>query len=112
MLKLLQDTEGEDFRQGGQYLDWKRKLEVHQPKQGRAITCNPGHEDMVMPVVYWAYMNRDMRAKMMSKFHVQWVTDLDYVRWLGAKGKKAAFTNVMEVFMWVVETKFPGSYVV
>ncbi|KAH9852007.1 hypothetical protein C2E23DRAFT_860305 [Lenzites betulinus] len=89
MLKLLQDTEGEDFRQGGQYLDWKRNW-----------------------MVYWAYMNRDMRAKMMSKFHVQWVTDLDYVRWLGAKGKKAAFTNVMEVFMWVVETKFPGSYVV
>lgn len=131
MLKLLQDTEGEEFRQGGQYLDWKRKLEyvkgsevcwrchlpflhdrVHQPKQGKIITCNPGHEDMVMPVVYWAYMNRDMRAKMMSKFHGQWVTDLDYVRWLGAKGKKGGFTNVMEVFMWVVETRFSGSYIV
>ncbi|KAI0323581.1 P-loop containing nucleoside triphosphate hydrolase protein [Cubamyces sp. BRFM 1775] len=131
ILSLLRDTNDATFRRGGQYLDWKRSLhydansgvcftchlpfmhdQLHQPKQGKKNVCNPQHEDMVVPVVYWAFMDESMRLKLQQKFHQTWESDVEYREWLGHKVKGKMFTNIMEVFLWVVETKFAGAYVV
>lgn len=130
ILSLLQDTNNAEFRQGGQYLDWKRGLhydtnsgvcftchlpfmhdQLHQPKQGKKNVCNPQHEDMVVPVVYWAFMDPTMRPKLQQRFKQVWQSDVVYREWLGHKVKGSMFTNLMEVFLWVVETKFAGAYV-
>lgn len=97
MRKLDQTPQA--VKQGGSYLDWKRRLRYaksaatcwrcHLPfledtmhKAKRTLEtgkvdhgCNPLHEDMVMPVVYWAYMDSAHRPELEEKFGRQWRSD-------------------------------------
>lgn len=119
--KLERAGQEEELVRGGNYLGWKKNIRyqgnqvcwqchlpflqdlAHQPKAGNTKVCNPQHDDMVLPVVYWAFMDGEMRGKLKGRFKQGWETDLEYAGWLTAKKKGWELSNVMEVFLWVVE---------
>ncbi|CDO77848.1 hypothetical protein BN946_scf184589.g2 [Trametes cinnabarina] len=128
--ELMKKTEDQQWKTFEYYLDWKKTVKyqkgvqicwkchipflhdrLHAAKEGGVDGCNPSHDDMVMPVAYWAYLTEGVRKDLMREFKQDWSSDLVYAGWLGQKEKGQDFANVIRVFLWVVEVKLGQSQI-
>ena len=123
---MLMKTNVDMCQQAGQFLDWKKT--IHYPKgtqvcfhcqlpffhdkqhrpnstsgDTKQLGCMPEHIDVVTPVVYIVYWDEQMHEKASLKFGVECTSDLEFSSWLAKQSQGQVFTNMMCIFLWIVE---------
>ena len=103
------------------YMDWKRRVrysrntaptcwrchipfmndQVHAPKRHNNATCNPLHDDMVIPLAYYLFVSR--YDELSAAFNCSWTMDILYADWLVRTEPGLRCTNAFRTFVWAME---------